>query len=188
MRPCKSSPASIGWSARSVRRPPESFENSAGPCSLPSAQPPSPTSSFAVEARLIRVSVQELQPEYSAEQRQRCFSYGVWDGYAVDRRRHLLCRHGQRGREWSSPPAAAGANARHCSGSDHCAGREDGLLDPERDAARIRAFSVHPEWARRGIGSRLLEVCEVSRRQGRFPPLETAVTLAGVPLYRARGV
>jgi hypothetical protein len=28
--------------------------------------------------------------------------------------------------------------------------REDGLLDPQRDAARVRAFFVHPAWARRG--------------------------------------
>src|ERR1700677_737163 len=39
-------------------------------------------------------------------------------------------------------------------GADHCAGREDSLLDPTCDAARIRAFFVHPEWVRRGIGAR----------------------------------
>src|ERR1700753_414747 len=47
-------------------------------------------------------------------------------------------------------------------GSDHCAGREDALLDPEREAAKIRAFFVHPGWARRGVGSKILEVCEAA--------------------------
>lgn len=45
-------------------------------------------------------------------------------------------------------------------GADHYAGREDSLLDPERDAAKIRAFFVHPDWARRGIGTQVLEACE----------------------------
>jgi len=31
-------------------------------------------------------------------------------------------------------------------GGDQYAGREDSLLDPARDAAKIRAFFVHPNW------------------------------------------
>src|SRR5580700_8003762 len=42
-------------------------------------------------------------------------------------------------------------------GGDQYAAREDSLLDPARDAAKIRAFFVHPKWARRGIGSLILE-------------------------------
>src|SRR5258708_2174060 len=45
-------------------------------------------------------------------------------------------------------------------GSDHWTGREDALLDPLRDAAKIRAFFIHPDWARRGIGSMILQACE----------------------------
>ena len=45
-------------------------------------------------------------------------------------------------------------------GSDHRPGREDRLLDPKTEAAKIRAFFVHPEFARRGIGSQILEACE----------------------------
>src|SRR6202158_4241628 len=41
-------------------------------------------------------------------------------------------------------------------GSDHWTGREDALLDPRHDAAKIRAFFIHPAWARRGIGRPLL--------------------------------
>jgi len=72
-------------------------------------------------------------------------------------------------------------------GSDHCAGREDALLDPDHDAAKIRAFFVDPAWARRGIGSRILEVCEAAAAAAGFHRLEMGATLTGVPLYLARG-
>jgi N-acetylglutamate synthase-like GNAT family acetyltransferase len=72
-------------------------------------------------------------------------------------------------------------------GSDHCAGREDALLDPAHDAAKIRAFFVHPAWARRGVGSRILEACESAAGAEGFRRLEMGATLTGVPLYLARG-
>jgi N-acetylglutamate synthase-like GNAT family acetyltransferase len=72
-------------------------------------------------------------------------------------------------------------------GSDHCAGREDALLDPQQEAAKIRAFFVHPSWARRGVGSRILEVCESAAAAAGFRRLEMGATLTGVPLYAARG-
>ena len=72
-------------------------------------------------------------------------------------------------------------------GSDNWAGREDALLDPARDAAKIRAFFVHPAWARRGVGSRILGVCEAAAAAQGFRRLEMGATLTGVPLYLARG-
>jgi N-acetylglutamate synthase-like GNAT family acetyltransferase len=72
-------------------------------------------------------------------------------------------------------------------GSDHCAGREDALLDPACDAAKIRAFFVHPEWARRGVGSKLLDTCEAAAVAAGFRRFEMGATLTGIPLYRARG-
>jgi GNAT superfamily N-acetyltransferase len=72
-------------------------------------------------------------------------------------------------------------------GSDHCAGREDALLDPHHEAAKIRAFFVHPTWARRGVGSYILEVCEAAAAAAGFQRLEMGATLTGVPLYAARG-
>src|SRR5579885_2414756 len=45
-------------------------------------------------------------------------------------------------------------------GGDQWSGRHDDLLDPKKDAAKIRAFFVHPAWARHGIGSLILEACE----------------------------
>ncbi len=72
-------------------------------------------------------------------------------------------------------------------GGDQFPGREDTLLDPARDAAKIRAFFVHPEWARRGIGAMILEACEKAARDAGFTRLEMGATLSGVAFYRAKG-
>jgi N-acetylglutamate synthase-like GNAT family acetyltransferase len=72
-------------------------------------------------------------------------------------------------------------------GSDHGSGREDSLLDPLRDNAKIRAFFVHPEWARRGIGSQILEACENAANEAGFQGFELGATITGERLYRARG-
>jgi GNAT superfamily N-acetyltransferase len=72
-------------------------------------------------------------------------------------------------------------------GSDHWTGREDVLLDPRHDAAKIRAFFVDPAWARRGIGSLILETCESAAKSAGFQRFEMGATLAGVRLFRARG-
>jgi GNAT superfamily N-acetyltransferase len=72
-------------------------------------------------------------------------------------------------------------------GSDQRADREDTLLDPNTDAAKIRAFFVHPEWARRGIATRILEHCEEAARDAGFQRFEMGATLTGAPMYAARG-
>lgn len=72
-------------------------------------------------------------------------------------------------------------------GSDHRPGREDELLDPTRDAARIRAFFVHPDWARKGIGSLILNACEKAAMAAGFSELEMGATLTGVALYQKHG-
>jgi GNAT superfamily N-acetyltransferase len=72
-------------------------------------------------------------------------------------------------------------------GGDQYAGREDALLDPGCDAAKIRAFFVHPAWARRGIGGLILEACENAAREAGFARLEMGATLSGVAFYRAKG-
>jgi GNAT superfamily N-acetyltransferase len=72
-------------------------------------------------------------------------------------------------------------------GGDQYAAREDSLLDPKQDAAKIRAFFVHPEWARRGIGSLILEACENAALETGFTRLEMGATLSGVAFYKAKG-
>lgn len=60
-------------------------------------------------------------------------------------------------------------------------------LDPRTDAAHIRAFFVHPEWARRGIGRRLLMACETAARTAGFTRLALMATRTGEPLYAKVG-
>lgn len=72
-------------------------------------------------------------------------------------------------------------------GSDHRPGRDDSFLDPATDAAKIRAFFVHPAWARRGIGTRILELCEQAAQAAGFTRFEMGATLTGIPLYRHHG-
>jgi N-acetylglutamate synthase-like GNAT family acetyltransferase len=66
-------------------------------------------------------------------------------------------------------------------------GVPDALLDPEQDAARIRAFYVHPAWARKGIGSRILQACEDAARTAGFSEIELVATLPGELLYLTKG-
>jgi GNAT superfamily N-acetyltransferase len=72
-------------------------------------------------------------------------------------------------------------------GGDQWLGREDSLLDPRQDAAKIRAFFVHPDWVRCGVGSLILEACESAAEAAGFTRLEMGSTLTGVALYQARG-
>ena len=72
-------------------------------------------------------------------------------------------------------------------GGDHSAGRDAALLDPAKDAARVRAMYTAPQFARRGVGRLILSLCEEAAGTAGFTHVELAATLAGVPLYRACG-
>lgn len=72
-------------------------------------------------------------------------------------------------------------------GGDNFAERETGFLDPAEEAARIRAFFVAPEAARRGVASRLLDQCEERAAKAGFRRMALMATLPGVPFYEARG-
>ena len=64
---------------------------------------------------------------------------------------------------------------------------QDPLLDPQRDAARVRAFFVHPAWARRGIGRAIMVACEQAIIAAGFQRVDIVATLAGEPLYATFG-
>ncbi len=72
-------------------------------------------------------------------------------------------------------------------GGDQYAGRASGRLDPATDAAKIRAFFVHPDFARKGLGKLILRHCEDQARAAGFTRMEMMATLPGVKLYRALG-
>jgi GNAT superfamily N-acetyltransferase len=72
-------------------------------------------------------------------------------------------------------------------GGDHTEGRDSALLDPAKDAARVRAMYTHPGFARRGVGRLILSLCEEAARAEGFQRAELVATMAGEPLYRACG-
>jgi GNAT superfamily N-acetyltransferase len=138
---------------------------------------------------LIEASVRGLQAgDYSAAQLEKALRtvYGV-DTQLVSDGTYFAAE------ETESPGAAllvgcgGWSKRKTLYGGDQWAGREDSLLDPARDAAKIRAFFIHPAWARRGIGGMILEACEAAAEAAGFRRLEMGATLTGVPFYRAKG-
>ena len=72
-------------------------------------------------------------------------------------------------------------------GSDARSDRDAAELNPQEDAAKIRAFFIDPDYARRGIGKAILDRCEAEARAQGFTRFELMATLPGVRLYAARG-
>jgi GNAT superfamily N-acetyltransferase len=72
-------------------------------------------------------------------------------------------------------------------GHDSSATRDDRLLDPATEPAKVRAMYTHPGHVRRGVGKAILALCEDAARSEGFSRLELTATLAGAPLYQACG-
>jgi len=81
---------------------------------------------------------------------------------------------------WSRRKTLFGADRGHTS-------EAESALDPALDPARIRAFFVRPEYARRGIGAALMRHSERAAADAGFKTMELVATLAGQPLYVAFG-
>ncbi|HEY2359109.1 MAG TPA: GNAT family N-acetyltransferase [Phenylobacterium sp.] len=93
------------------------------------------------------------------------------------------------GSEGSGRIAGCGGWSRRATlyGGDHSPGRDAALLDPAVDPARVRAMYTHPDFARRGVGRLILELCEAAARAEGFTRLELMATLSGRPLYESYG-
>lgn len=133
---------------------------------------------------LIPVSVRALQaPYYSTAQMEAALGpiFGVDRQLIRDGTYFVVERDGD--------IVGCGGWSRRLSlyGGDDGRTGEDELLNPERDAARVRAFFVHPAWARRGIGRSIMVACEQAIGQAGFRSVEIVATLAGEPLYARFG-
>lgn len=133
---------------------------------------------------LIDVSVRGLShPVYTQTQIDSALEhvFGVDTQLLTDQTYYVITSDGQL-------VAAGGWSARATLyGGDQTKGAADPLLDPARDAARIRAFFVHPEWTRRGFARRIYTASEAAARARGFRRFELVATLPGVPLYTALG-
>ncbi|MDR3698243.1 MAG: GNAT family N-acetyltransferase [Candidatus Sulfopaludibacter sp.] len=136
----------------------------------------------ALEA-LITESVMVLQPEYTREQRVAALG----SVFGVDRR--MIADGTYFAATVDTAIVGCGGWSRRKTpfGGDRSPAKDDSFLDPAVDAARIRAFFIHPAWTRRGIGSSILRACEAAAAAASFTRVELTSTLAGVPLYAVHG-
>ena len=72
-------------------------------------------------------------------------------------------------------------------GSDSLRTGRDPEVDPRTEPARVRAFFVHPDWVRRGIGGSIMELCEREILGAGFSRVLIMATLPGAPLYASFG-
>jgi GNAT superfamily N-acetyltransferase len=137
---------------------------------------------------VIEASVRGLQPDYYSPGQIECALksvYGV-DSQLIADGTYLVAESSESQGKLEIVACGGWSKRKTLYGGDQYAGREDSLLDPARDAAKIRAFFVHPNWARRGIGGMILKACEDAARQAGFTRLEMGATLSGVA-YEAKG-
>ena len=142
---------------------------------------------------LIEASVRELQAsDYTVKQREAALRtvFGVDSRLIADGTYLVADASAARGGD-ASKPAIAGCGGwskrKTLFGGDQWSGREDLLLDPSRDAAKIRAFFIHPAWARQGVGTLILDACESAARAAGFARFEMGATLTGVKLFSVKG-
>ena len=72
-------------------------------------------------------------------------------------------------------------------GGDQYSSRDTGYLDPQSEPAKIRAFFIHPDHARKGIARAILTECEREARAQGFRALELMATLPGIEFYKSCG-
>lgn len=137
----------------------------------------------ALEA-LIPLSVRSLQAaHYSSEQMEAALGpvFGV-DRQLISDSTYFVVEH-----DGEIVGCGGWSRRKAMYGGDRGRAGEDALLNPKTDPARIRAFFVHPDFARCGMGRRILAECEAAIRAAGFKRMELVATLTGEPLYDSAG-
>jgi len=152
---------------------------------------PSVSADIPVLRDLIDASVRRLQSgDYSPAQIDSALRtvFGV-DTQLVNDGTYLLVEAVPAGSQRKPVIVACGGWSKRKTlyGGDRWRDRQDDMLDPETDAAKIRAFFIHPDWARQGIGTLLLDACESAARAAGFTRFEMGATLTGAKLFEKRG-
>jgi GNAT superfamily N-acetyltransferase len=139
---------------------------------------------------LIDASVRALQAEdYSASQIDHALQtvFGVDSQLIADRTYFVVeSKIAERG-ERVIAGCGGWSRRKKLYGGDAWTEQRFGLLDPASDAAKIRAFFIAPEFARMGVGTRILQACEEAAFGEGFRRFEMGATLTGVKLFGARG-
>ena len=132
---------------------------------------------------LMDLAIGELQKSF-LDERQIASSRAIMglDTQLIDDRTYFVV-------EAAGQLAGCGGWSRRATlyGGDHSHGRSDQLLQPGKDAARVRAMYTHPNHVRKGVGRLILRLCEEAAGAEGFDRVELMATMAGVPLYRACG-
>jgi GNAT superfamily N-acetyltransferase len=133
---------------------------------------------------LIELSARELSPPfYSAQQIDAAVAhvFGVDTQLISDGTYFVIDAP-------DGPAATGGWSARRTLyGGDQTKIGSDPLLDHRTEPARIRAFFVHPLWARQGLGRQLFAACARAAWNAGFRSFELVATRPGEPLYAALG-
>ncbi|HEY7401910.1 MAG TPA: GNAT family N-acetyltransferase [Candidatus Angelobacter sp.] len=148
---------------------------------------------------LIELSVRRLQAQdYTPQQREAALRtvFGVDSQLIADGTYLAAEAFPSHGADAATPHSTNDAILVGCGGwskrktlygGDRWHERQDDLLDPRHDAAKIRAFFIHPEWARQGVGTKVLDACEAAAMAAGFTCFEMGATLTGAKLFGQRG-
>jgi len=133
--------------------------------------------------QLMTAAIRELLPQFlSPEKVEASFAVMGVDSQLIEDGTYFIL-------EEDGVTAGCGGWSRRATlfGHNHTAGRDSRLLDPKSEPARVRAMYTAPAFVRRGVGRRILELCEAAARAEGFSRAELGATMGGEPLYRACG-
>lgn len=132
---------------------------------------------------LMHAAIQDLLPQFlSADQVEASFAVMGLDTVLIDDGTYFVI-------EIDGELAGCGGWSRRATlfGGNHTEGRDARLLNPGTEPARVRAMYTSPRFTRRGVGRKVLSLCEAAARREGFSCMELAATMGGKPLYEACG-
>ncbi|HKD47880.1 MAG TPA: GNAT family N-acetyltransferase [Rhizomicrobium sp.] len=132
---------------------------------------------------LMNAAIRDLLPQFlSPDQVEASFAVMGLDTVLIEDGTYFII-------ELGGELAGCGGWSRRATlfGGNHSEGRDARLLDPRTEPARVRAMYTSPSFTRRGVGRRVLALCEEAARREGFSRVELAATMGGKPLYEACG-